>query len=128
MTSLIRDSIATMTGPRSESISSNSTSETNLSIESTTTTITTTTTHSPTCTSSTTSIDSIPILKSVQDWWTSPRSLMYESNDEESDQIKQDRLRNRQIEYELFRTILPSDIYIYPHLKIMRMNSIIMTT
>ena len=53
---------------------------------------------------------------------------MYESNDEESDQIKQDRLRNRQIEYELFRTILPSDIYIYPHLKIMRMNSIIMTT
>ena len=69
MTSLIRDSIATMTGPRSESISSNSTSETNLSTESTTTT--TTTTHSPTCTSSTTSIDSIPILKSVQDWWTS---------------------------------------------------------
>lgn len=112
MTSLIRDSIATMTGPRSESISSNSTSETNLSTESTTTT--TTTTHSPTCTSLTTSIDSIPILKSVQDWWTSPRSLMYESNDEESDQIKQDRLRNRQIEYELFRTILPSDIYIYP--------------
>ena len=105
MTSLVRDSIATMTGPRSESADGSTlTSDPNLSIESTTSTPT----------SSTTSINSIPILKSVQDWWSSPRSLMYESKEEESDQIKQDRLRNRNIEYELFRTLLPSDIHIYP--------------
>ncbi|EMG49938.1 hypothetical protein G210_5108 [Candida maltosa Xu316] len=65
--------------------------------------------------SSSTSINSIPLLQSVQDWWSSPRSLMYDTTDyEESEQLKQDKLRNRMIEYELFSAMLPSDIHILP--------------
>ena len=62
------------------------------------------------------STSSISILQSFQDWWSSPRSLMNETNSElqeDSEQLRQAKQRNRKIEYELFRTMLPSEIYLY---------------
>lgn len=62
------------------------------------------------------STTSISMLQSFQDWWGSPRSLMSESHSKkegESEQLKQAKLKNRKVEYELFRTMLPSEIYLY---------------
>ncbi|RCK67640.1 putative cardiolipin-specific deacylase, mitochondrial [Candida viswanathii] len=62
-------------------------------------------------------VNSITLLESFKDWWASPRCLMRESKSEgageESEELKQAKLRNRRIEYALFRAMLPKEIYLY---------------
>ncbi|KAI3403130.2 hypothetical protein KGF56_004019 [Candida oxycetoniae] len=62
------------------------------------------------------SINSIPLTKSFQDWWSSPTRLRQEtkSNTKKDEILEQAKQRNRKIEFDLFRAVLPSKIYIKP--------------
>ncbi|KAI5952107.1 hypothetical protein KGF57_004199 [Candida theae] len=60
------------------------------------------------------SVTSIPLLKSFQDWWSSSSELKREHSKLNKDDLKfkEALLKNRQIEYDLFRAVLSNDIYI----------------
>ncbi|KAI5952523.1 hypothetical protein KGF54_003390 [Candida jiufengensis] len=89
MASLIRDSIQTMGNPNS------------------------TTTQDQDIIKSEKSINSISFLKSLKDWWSCPSPLIYDSTQNlQIDKYEKAKLNNRIIEYELFRAILPEEIYI----------------
>lgn len=61
---------------------------------------------------------SISLTKSLTDWWSFPKYLKNDSDASPSptrhDEFAQAKLRNRLIEYELFRAILSDDVYILP--------------
>lgn len=61
---------------------------------------------------------SISLTKSLTDWWSFPKYLKSGSDslpdENRSEGIEQAKLRNRLIEYELFKAILSDDIYLHP--------------
>ncbi|KAI5961023.1 uncharacterized protein KGF55_004290 [Candida pseudojiufengensis] len=64
-------------------------------------------------TSTQSNINSISFIRSIKDWWSCPTQLMYDSNKTtQSKKYEEAKLKNRIIEYELFRAILPDEIYI----------------
>ncbi|CAK9439529.1 uncharacterized protein LODBEIA_P36290 [Lodderomyces beijingensis] len=62
------------------------------------------------------SVNSVPLTKSFQDWWYSSPQLQRETGTAGKSDVKleQAKLKNRQIEYNLFRAMLPDYIYIKP--------------
>lgn len=103
MTSLIQTSIEAMGNPN-KTKNEHSTSSSELSVDSTTEQKLT----------KTTTTKSIPILKSFQDWWSSSLELKREHGavNKDDPKFKEALLKNRQIEYDLFRALLPDDVYI----------------
>ena len=61
---------------------------------------------------------SISLTKSLTDWWSFPKYLKSDSNsspnESKNEELEQAKLRNRLIEYELFKAILSDDIYLHP--------------
>ncbi|RLV90617.1 hypothetical protein JA1_004439 [Spathaspora sp. JA1] len=105
MSSLVKGTIATMDDPTSPPMSETSSSSS-------------TTSTAPTIGSAAT-ISSIPFYMSFQDWWSSSSHLMLASSFssstiEQSPEIQAARLKNRMIEYELFTSILPDYVHVYP--------------
>jgi len=58
-------------------------------------------------------ISSIPVLESVKDWWSSSSQLMDATSEVETEVMRKAKLRNREIEYQLYRAVLSDDIYLY---------------
>ncbi|CCG25636.1 hypothetical protein CORT_0C02610 [Candida orthopsilosis Co 90-125] len=59
-------------------------------------------------------VNSIPIFQSIQDWWSSSSELKREHGtvNKEDKKFREALLKNRKVEYDLFRAVLPDDIYI----------------
>lgn len=110
MTSLIQTSIEVMGNPNTSTKKEQLSSSSETSVDSTT---------ANKANLPRSSVNSIPLFKSIQDWWTSSLELKREHGKFNKDdaKFKEALLGNRKIEYDLFRAVLPETIYIESPLK-----------